>query len=395
MKLKLLFVAMIILSFESQARDVVVCRDSKGKITSTEHLDYYEGRVNRGIPHVFDSELSQVEYFTILAEKMSVIFDQKKFLDLALRISKGVTEFRATGSTRIKGFIFTNEKLINSPDYSNVAPVKGCEVEQAFILQEPALAGDPEFVIQKEIVEAMDEDGIRGMILNALIWKNSSLDPDLLRYYHQKLTMVSVHDLNFDHIVQFSRNYLQAAGPYDWRLLKKLPNGDYFYVYYVLDQNGNIDREKTLAYPEATPPLQWCLTGREKKYGIFATNTVMPRGAVITITQEDGTVTKYDIDSNDSQQMKQLKLKPQKIKVTLYVPGQVVPPGMGLSKNSLDYLDLDLGTYNHLSRGGWVDQVSTRYSFEKIYVGMKSVNLTKTLQFGLNKENRWDVWEIK
>lgn len=377
MKLKLiavvaLMVIALTLTIQAQAGEVVVCRNSTDAITSTELLDFYEGRVNRNIPHVFEGNISNEEYFTKLSSQGTVFFDdyyKPEILKMALNISEAITSFRSTGNTKFKGFIFTSEQLTKTSEDTLVMPPKNCQIEKALTLLSPSMPGDPEYIVQKEIVKNLSEDGVRGLITHAVFLKYLREKIDL-RYAHQKLTAVSINDANFRYLFNALKKHLTVIGGYEVKLMSELPTGELFYnKSYVINDDGTKNREKTLHYGEFATFWHLKAIGED-----WYTPTPSPKNWIITIQYEDGTIEEFRPNGGSSL----LKLKHGKIKVNLFIPSQFVRPRFGILEQSLKYMSL---------------KVAEKTIFPKVEVGLRSVNLTKTLKIELDQQNKWTAVE--
>lgn len=377
MNLKLLALLALTLNLEAFASSVVVCRNSEGSITSSEHLDYYEGRVNRNIPHYFDSQLTHEEYFEKLRDKISFLYDayyKDEFLKQSKKLSEAITAFRRTGKTDFKGFVFTSENLTNYAEDTLVMPPKGCNIENALAILRPVMPGDPEFLIQKEVAKNLSEDGVRGLITHAILSRFLEKGYDV-RYVHQKITAISIEKLNYRYFYETFKTQLKSIGEYKTDLMEILPTGELFYDHaYVLNDDGKVNREKTFLHGEFKTKWEFYADGKT-----WHVPTVMPKGSIVSIKFEDGTVVETKITNELRRHTENLNLKHGLIDVNLFIPAQIVKPAFGIFQQSLDDVDFSF---------------DNRSVFADVKVGLKRVNLTKTLEVTLDENDRWIVKKL-
>ncbi len=240
--------------------DAIVCRNQAGKIITAELLDIYEGRVYRRIPHVYDQDVSNAEYFKTLAGKLNY-YDTRKYKEFesnSLKFLTAVEDFLESREQSQIGYIFTDSPLIDIPDSNHLSLPPHCQVEQLAVRLKRQYEEDPYFQIQGEILKYLSEDSLRGLIIHELLYQifSNNEDSTKIRYANQILTSKSIHELDF-------LTYITAMKPQDRFLIehldqvlamdsfKLLSEGDLFFRTYSFDTafifkaDGTLNLERT------------------------------------------------------------------------------------------------------------------------------------------------------
>jgi hypothetical protein len=142
--------------------DVVSCKGSDGT-NSLELLDYYEGRVLRGLK----VDLGGAD----------VSIDEK--LDLALTRLERVSPRRAASyRQQVKSFIsetlfLDDVDLVDVPDSGHIILPKNCKILQIANQSEPLYPEDRRFVIDRTLWNQLDKDNQAGLILHEVVYREA------------------------------------------------------------------------------------------------------------------------------------------------------------------------------------------------------------------------------
>ncbi len=177
--------------------NLVVCRDSAGKVESTELLDYYEAEA-RDIPLV---KPNQESYPKILKDRLEGL--RRINPDRAKDYETRVASFFA--NTRFhSGVVF-----VSSEDSFHVFLPRGCAVEQVAVQRKPIFPEDKLFNINKDLWDRMSERDRAGLILHEVIYQElieaGQKDSMRTRYFNamiaseklEKLSEREFHDLAY------------------------------------------------------------------------------------------------------------------------------------------------------------------------------------------------------
>ncbi len=349
--------------------DAVVCRDSSGKITSAEALDHYEGRVYRNIPHVTYPELSNREYFEQMHQRIEILLLEKSdwFLEKSEKIDSAINEFKQTGKSKDFDFLFTNDQLINFSDFEKIVPVKGCKVEQAILVNTPVLPNDPSYLIRGEIIQALDQEGIRGLILNLLLIERierryeghsdgglmNKLTSETARYINQKITSVKLENLSFNffrtsltYVYYRLRNKLgiyYTFGNFKPKTIEGHLSYESWGNAYVLNDDGSVNEALTLKHGYATFKLNYQAKISPGTQCRYSCQIELPKGGSLKLTHENGT--KYDVIINEHEENSgshNNKFSAGPVTVTAIIPSQIRIT-LGILKKPFDHGELSFG----------------------------------------------------
>jgi hypothetical protein len=185
--------------------DAIVCRNAEGKIKSAELLDYFEAREYRKLPVSFDSSSSNEGYIRSVLEKLQS-FDRYKFTkDIMLEASElldALETFRARGEAISDEYRFSSQNLLDIPDSQHLIVPKNCSIEQFVIRVKRRVQEDPKFLIQSEILNALTDRDLRGIVLHEVIYRvfienMNAQDSRAARYFHQKVVEKTLNELTF------------------------------------------------------------------------------------------------------------------------------------------------------------------------------------------------------
>lgn len=180
--------------------DAVVCRNTRGEITSAELLDYYEGRILRGFSVRDSAALSDEEFINENLGRISRLDGDFMFtIDDGIDLLKKIRTFLETTETnaRIGNVIFTSETLRDINDSGELILKENCKVEQLAIRLDNEFDEDPEFIIQASILRTLGDRDLRGLVLHEILYREidrkaanyayETSDSIGTRYLHQKL----------------------------------------------------------------------------------------------------------------------------------------------------------------------------------------------------------------
>lgn len=167
--------------------DGIICRDANGRVHKAELLDYYEGKVLRGItPDRLSDSLSFEENLNILLlslERLSPNRSKlyrdwmKNFFDEALML---------------KG-----QKLEDIPDSGHLTVPKGCEIEQVVIQTVPKYKEDKRYLIDSDLWAVLPNSSKAGLVFHELLLRESietsygDIDTRDLRYLNSLIASKS------------------------------------------------------------------------------------------------------------------------------------------------------------------------------------------------------------
>ncbi|HXH30706.1 MAG TPA: hypothetical protein VNJ01_07820 [Bacteriovoracaceae bacterium] len=138
--------------------DIIYCDNGKGKV---ELLDYYEGKLMRGIsPSTLSPELSVKQNFRILLDNLSIPSPLR-----AARYEKWFTEFERDA------LMLRNVALVDIPDSHHLALENGCEIKQIIIQVLPRYPQDKRYTIDADLWDKLPNDSRAGLILHELIFR--------------------------------------------------------------------------------------------------------------------------------------------------------------------------------------------------------------------------------
>ncbi len=210
--------------------DAVVCREYGARpvrIVSAELLDYYEGRQLRRLSPRAHAELTDEQYIDKIGDTL-LAYDAVAYADFkseALKLMAAVKEFRASGTSSDTDILFTNEQLRDIPDAgTQLVMSNNCRVEQLAIRTTQEFPDDPKYIIQADILRAMDPLNARGLVLHEAVYKTfveKYRDTNSVgaRYLHQKLTARPAGDIVIADLVAAIRRVREAT------ITKSTPGG--------------------------------------------------------------------------------------------------------------------------------------------------------------------------
>lgn len=171
--MKIILVILLMWTFISNAGpkvignggDGVVCRDSSGKITSVEILDYFEGRNLYQYTPVFNKSLSVENIVFQILQRLKE--RDLKFYELLI---DGLKDFNSEAR------FLSNIRLEDTNDSKHLFSQKGCKVEQLAIQYEPQLQEKPQFLIDKDLWDIMPALSKVGLILHEILYRQYILN---------------------------------------------------------------------------------------------------------------------------------------------------------------------------------------------------------------------------
>jgi hypothetical protein len=265
--------------------DAVVCRSGDQKIISAELLDLYEGRVNRGIPHVYEAG-SDKDYIHALFQRLTQLDETwgDNSLPRGDKLSDGISTYLRAGQASGPDFLYTVDSLRGQPSYSDLSLNPGCQIEKVLIVQAPQVPGDPTYIVQSDILKRLSADSVRSLILQFDLLRSFSDVNNRngaggflqdTRYLLQQLTERKIADLTFpDYIHEmlpftywFDANGANGASV-DF---KYLPNNEVLVVEddgdsCVYDNNARLDSKTTPIYGAANAQVDMEVSGHHLCY---------------------------------------------------------------------------------------------------------------------------------
>ena len=158
-------------SFQAQATgrtvgnggDVVVCEDQTGAIKSIELLDFYEGRILKGINADFGSQARTVE------EKVAVALARLE------RVSPARAKlYRERALQFFAETLFLEDgHLADIRDAGDIVIPNGCRIAQIANQSAPLYPDDKRYVIDRSLWTALDNDSRAGLILHEIIYREA------------------------------------------------------------------------------------------------------------------------------------------------------------------------------------------------------------------------------
>ena len=139
----------------------VVCRDSSGKVLSVEVLDLYEARIlHSWTLSLGDPSLSYPDKIKIALSRLQKFSPQRAASDQS-ELDTFESEARFLPGV--------NLELL--PDAANVAVPAGCNLEQIVNQRAPLVPGDPRYVINGDLWNAMSSDQKAALVLHEIIYR--------------------------------------------------------------------------------------------------------------------------------------------------------------------------------------------------------------------------------
>ncbi|MDX9731714.1 MAG: hypothetical protein RBT63_08085, partial [Bdellovibrionales bacterium] len=201
----------------------VVCRNQDGSISKAELLDFYEGRILRGLSVELGEPTASLE--------------QK--VEIMLQRLEQVSPFRAQ-TYRLQFATFFKEtrflKDVQLADIGDAIPIaipKNCGAEPVVNQREPEFPLDPRYVIDEEIWDELAQDDRAGLIVHELVYRELKQETSLNTRYITSL---------------LGAREWASVGPQEWLNLAARAGFTY------LEENGlPYDRNKHVRrYPSGT-----------------------------------------------------------------------------------------------------------------------------------------------
>lgn len=143
--------------------DVIVCKNQTGQVVSTELLDFYEGRILKGLAvDLGPSSLSIEEKL----EKALVRLERVSF--------HRAQRYRDHAKSFFQEMLLLNEgHLADIPDAGNIIIPKGCGIEQIANQSPPLYIDDKRYVIDASLWSQLSNDDRAGLILHEIIYREA------------------------------------------------------------------------------------------------------------------------------------------------------------------------------------------------------------------------------
>lgn len=151
----------------------IVCRKSRsvppwsnpwnGHPESVELLDFYEGRLLRGLTlHLGSDQLSLLEKVDLVLSRLTRVSPKR-----SERYRNQARDFFWDA------LLLSNETLVSVPDTFHLTVPKDCTVEQIAIQREPRFPEDKRYLINKELWDAMNLEHQTGLVLHEIIYREA------------------------------------------------------------------------------------------------------------------------------------------------------------------------------------------------------------------------------
>jgi hypothetical protein len=198
----LLFSKLSLANERGNGGDAVVCRDNNGSIIKAELLDYYEGRALRKIPNVL-ADSADPEFIRELTERLTT-YEPMVFKKYKFEARLMLTAFLNYRGSDIKtpGYVFVDREIEDIQDSMELLMPRGCRVEQLVIRATKTYPEDPSFIVQGEILKALPERDVMGIVIHELIYGAFAIelghtDSRAARLFHQRLMSQTIDELSF------------------------------------------------------------------------------------------------------------------------------------------------------------------------------------------------------
>lgn len=176
--------------------DVVFCQGKEGQ-QSFELLDFYEGRVLRGLKmDLGGSELS-------VEEKID-----KALIRLSRVSPKRAAQYRHQAFTFFSESLFLSDVgLVDVPDSGHIVLPKNCQILQIANQSEPLYPEDRRYVIDKDIWDQLDSDNKVGLILHEIVYREAiaigHINSISTRLLNSNMTSLRIESMNVQQYTEF------------------------------------------------------------------------------------------------------------------------------------------------------------------------------------------------
>lgn len=179
--------------------DAIVCRDETKTIKSAELLDYYEGRVLRGIHAKVGIEgQSYQEMVEILLKRIAV-----KNPSRANLYREWYQKFFS------EAVLLPAITLVDIPDSQHIAMPVGCGVEQIAVQMEPRFPQDKRYTLSKDLWDSLSELGKAGLLIHELMYREfiteGATDSVNVRYLNSLYAANMVADMKASDYLQLMK----------------------------------------------------------------------------------------------------------------------------------------------------------------------------------------------
>lgn len=142
--------------------DIVICKDSNGRLKSAELLDFYEGRILKKLqPDLGAPELSVEAKIEIAIKRLERVSANR------------AGRYREQARSFFAETLFINAHLADISDAGNIVIPKECTIEQIANQSEPLYEDDPRYVIDESLWSQLDNQNRAGLILHEIIYREA------------------------------------------------------------------------------------------------------------------------------------------------------------------------------------------------------------------------------
>lgn len=145
--------------------DVVVCRNTEGKVISTQMLDLYEGWQLRGLEaKLGGKDLNLEEKIELLLFRIST-----RSKDISNLLEKEINQFKYRA-------VYLSDVILNDiPDSDHLYILKGCEIKQIAIQghiygRGPHDDRDRDIIVDLELFNQLDDDNQLALMLHEVLY---------------------------------------------------------------------------------------------------------------------------------------------------------------------------------------------------------------------------------
>jgi hypothetical protein len=180
--------------------NAVVCKDSSGKITSAELLDYYEARTELNFAiDLGDAKLDP-------GAKTKIAFDRLK---VTAPFWGNWMEYKASVFVSQQAEFIPNASLTPVQDSNQVAVPSGCEVIQLAIQKQVSLPNQKTYTVNKDLWDLLDNTNKAGLILHEIIYTEAltagAKDSVGVRYFNGLISSHQIDIIDLYSLLQVER----------------------------------------------------------------------------------------------------------------------------------------------------------------------------------------------
>jgi hypothetical protein len=203
--------------------DVIVCENQAGEMQSIELLDFYEGRVLKGI----QTELGEASWS--IERKIAYALERMK------RVSPARAErYAKDAATFFEETLFLDDATLEDiPDTGNIVIPRNCKVQQIANQSPPLYPEDKRYVIDRHLWNALDNNGRAGLILHEVIYREAlELKHDnsvSVRFLNANLSSRKIESMTVQQYTKFLQDLGFETTSIQGALISLVPQAPEFY----------------------------------------------------------------------------------------------------------------------------------------------------------------------